>query len=476
MYYASAVETVRRIRSGELTPVEVMEATVRRIEMLNPTLNAFCTLYLEQALARAAALTEEMSRGVDPGPLAGLPIGVKDLEDVRGMVTSCGSVALRHNVAGMDSVQVARLKQAGAIVLGKTNVPEFGFTAFTKNRVYGISRNPWNPERTPGGSSGGSAAAVTAGMAFLATGSDAGGSIRIPASYCGCFGMKPTAGRIPLGPSRMLSMDTLWILGPLTRSVADAALYLDCTTGYHPADPGSLPRPTGSYLASLENMPAGLRIAFSPDLGYARVEREVARLVEAAAGAFEDLGHRVELWPKKLPDPQQAWNFLMNAELHLQYHDILRQHRQTLGRALVQALDQAGASTLKDWIRAFSVRTELNRILADLFEGYDLLLTPTMPTAAFGAKGPPPSEIAGEPIPLLGAVAFTYPFNLSGHPAASVPAGLTSERLPVGLQIIGPHHQDGRVLQAARAFERARPWPYPRPVPAEASGSELHAV
>jgi aspartyl-tRNA(Asn)/glutamyl-tRNA(Gln) amidotransferase subunit A len=459
----SAVETIRLIRSGELSPVEVMEETLRRIEAVNPRINAFVALRPEEALSEAAAMAERISAGEDPGPLCGIPLGVKDLEDVRGMVTSFGSVPYRNNVARGDSVQVGRLRAAGAIVVGKTNTPEFGFTGFTKNLLYGVTRNPWNLGRTPGGSSGGSAAAVAAGMVPLATGSDAGGSIRIPASYSGCFGMKPSFGRIPLGPVPLLPMYQTMCLGPLSGSVEDAALYLDCTSGYHPADPASLPAPGQSYLACLQSVPKGLRIGFSPDLGYARVEAEVKAIVAEAVGGFEEMGHAVEVWKEGLPCLGDTWSSITNRELYGMLHLSLERNRAELGKTLVAALDEAKASTLMDQIEDQKRRTRLNRILWEFFERYDLLLTPTMPTEAFGAKGPPPSEIDGEPIALLGAVAFTYPFNLSGHPAASVPVGFTSRGLPVGLQIVGPRHRDDLVLQTAHAFEKMRPWRHRRP-------------
>ena len=214
-----------------------MRDTLDRIDRVNPGLNAFVSLRPEAAMAEARALTEKVAAGKPVGPLAGVPLGVKDLEDTAGMVTSYGSLPFKDNLVQADSIQVARLKAAGAIVVGKTNTPEFGFTGFTKNRLHGTTRNPWNPERTPGGSSGGSAAAVAGGMVPLCTGSDAGGSIRIPASYSGCFGLKPSFGRIPVGPSPFLSYSAMIVMGPLTRTVIDAALYMDCVAGYHPADP-----------------------------------------------------------------------------------------------------------------------------------------------------------------------------------------------------------------------------------------------
>jgi aspartyl-tRNA(Asn)/glutamyl-tRNA(Gln) amidotransferase subunit A len=458
IHYKSARELVRLIASKDLSPLELMEETLKRIEAVNTTLNAFVSIRAEQAVEEARAMTERLASGEEPGPLAGIPIGVKDLEDVKGMVTSFGSVPYKNNVARSDSIQVFRLKAAGAIVVGKTNTPEFGFTGFTKNRLYGVTRNPWNTERTPGGSSGGSGAAVAGGMVPMATGSDAGGSIRIPASYSGCLGLKTSFGRIPRGPLPLLQMHPIWCTGPLTRTVEDAALYLDCVAGYHPSDPESLPPPDKSFLNSLEHMPTGLRIAFSPTLGYARVQGHVMVQVEKAVKCFEDMGHRVEPWDGSLPDVGETWSKLMNCEIYAQVHQDLERNRQELGRTLVNSLDHARSFSIKDHIEAQKVRTELNQILWDLFEQFDLLITPTMPTEAFAAKGPPPAEIDGHPIPLLGTAAFTYPFNLSGHPATSVPAGLTKNNLPVGLQIIGPRQRDDIVLQASHAYEQIRPW------------------
>ena len=458
LHYKSAFEIVRLIRKKELSPIELMEETLQRIEAVNPVLNAFVSLRADEAMDDARAMAEDLASGKETGPLAGIPIGVKDLEDVRGMVTSYGSVPFKDNVATIDSIQVSRLKAAGGIVVGKTNTPEFGFTGFTKNLLFGVTRNPWNTERTPGGSSGGSAAAIAGGMVPLATGSDAGGSIRIPASYSGCFGLKTSFGRIPRGPLPLLHTYPLWSMGPLTRTTEDAALYLDCAAGYHPSDPESLPPPETSFLKRLKNVPANLRIAFSPTLGYARVQKEVMELVEEAVKCFEGMGHRVELWERAIPDVGDAWSNLMNFDLYCLLHQRLEEKKKEMGRTLVKALDQVKSFSIEDHIEAQKVKTELNQIMGELFEQFDLVLTPTMPTEAFAAKGPPPGEIDGHPIPLLGAVAFTYPFNLSGNPAASVPAGLTVNGLPAGLQIIGPRHRDDLVLQACHAFEQARPW------------------
>lgn len=458
VHFKSASELARLIRSKDISPLELMEETIKRIEAVNPAINAFVSMRAEQALDEARAMTERVASGQQLGPLAGIPIGVKDLEDVKGMVTSFGSTIYKNNIAGIDSVQASRLKAAGAIVVGKTNTPEFGFTGFTKNRVYGVTRNPWNTQRTPGGSSGGSAAVVTAGMVSLATGSDAGGSIRIPASYSGCVGLKTSAGRIPWGPSPLLFIYGIPVMGSLTRTVEDAALYLDCAAGYHPCDPASLPRPEQSYVQGLKKALPSLKIAFSPDLGYARVQKDVAARVKEAVQSFEDMGHRVELWEEPFLDVAETWSSLINLDLSFLYHQDIKNNRQEIGRTMLAALDQARSMSYEDKLKAQKVRSELNRIMWDLFDRYDLLLTPTMPTEAFAAQGPPPAEIDGHPIPLLGATPFTYPFNLSGHPAITVRAGLTESGLPAGLQIIAPRHRDDLALRAAHAYELIRPW------------------
>jgi aspartyl-tRNA(Asn)/glutamyl-tRNA(Gln) amidotransferase subunit A len=453
-----ALELADLIAKQEISPLELMRDTLDRMDRVNPSLNAFVALRPEAALAEAAAMTEKIASGKIIGPLAGLPLGVKDLEDTAGMVTSYGSVPFKDNMARGDSIQVARLKAAGAIVVGKTNTPEFGFTGFTKNRLHGITRNPWNPQRTPGGSSGGAAAAIAGGLVPLCTGSDAGGSIRIPASYSGCFGLKPSLGRIPVGPSPFISYSSMIVMGPLTRSVRDAALYMDCTMGRHPADPHSLPVPVTPYLACIDDLPDRLKIGFSPNLGYAVVQKEIMSCVEKAVKAFEEMGHEVALWPGSLPDTGDVWSALIATDIYAQLSGVLDKERDQIGRTLVAVLDQTRVMTVAQLTAIQQLRAKLNARLEKFFDEFDLLLTPTMPTEAFAAEGPPPAEIDGQPIPLLGAVAFTYPFNFSGHPAATVPAGLTPSGMPAGLQIIAPRHQDDLVLQAARAYEKIRPW------------------
>ncbi|MBL0713500.1 MAG: amidase [Desulfosarcina sp.] len=372
LHYKSAWELADLIAQKEISPLEVMHDTLERMDRVNPDLNAFVALRPEAALAEAAAITEKIAKGEKMGPLVGLPLGVKDLEDTTDMVTSYGSIPFKENLARKDSIQVARLKAAGAIVVGKTNVPEFGFTGFTKNRLHGITRNPFNLERTPGGSSGGSAAAIAGGLVPLCTGSDAGGSIRIPSSYSGCFGFKPSFGRIPVGPAPFVSYSAMIVMGPLTRCVRDAALYMDCTMGHHPADPYSLPAPANPYLASIDAFPKRLKIAFSPNLGYAVVQKEIMTCVEKAVQAFEEMGHHVELWPGHLPDTGDVWGALIATDIYAQISEVLENDRDQIGRTLVAVLDQTRNMTVVQLTAIQRLRAELNAGLEKLFDEFDL--------------------------------------------------------------------------------------------------------
>lgn len=457
--WKAAHELAALIRKRELKPSELMAATLARVEETHPKLNAFCTLRADAAMAEARALDERIARREEVGPLAGLPFGVKELEDAAGMPTTFASKPFKNNMPAGDSVQVARLKAAGAIVIGKTNAPEFGYTAFTKNLLFGVTRNPWNLERTPGGSSGGSSAAIAGGVIPIATGSDGGGSVRIPACYTGCFGLKPTFGRIPHDQSLgMQQWNDTSVLGPLTRTVRDAAIFMDAVVGYHPADPDSLPHPGISYQAILERLPKKLRIAFHPDFGQP-VQRDVAREIAQAVEVFRHLGHEVTTIDDPVPDTGATWMRLGATQGLAQLHEWLEKYRDDFGRAFASGTLAAERITWPSYGRAYRRRHEFNQWCRRVFERFDLLLTPVLPTEAFPAGGPPPAEINGQPLKdPLGAVVFTYPFNLSGHPAASVRAGLTDSGLPAGLQIVAERYREDLVLQASYAYEQARPW------------------
>ena len=458
LWWKPAHELAAMIRRRELKPSELMDATIRRLERVNPKVNAFCALRTEQAMAEARAMDEKIARREELGPLAGLPLGVKDLEDAAGLATTFGSKPFRNNLPAADSVQVARLRAAGAIVLGKTNAPEFGYTDFTKNLLFGVTRNPWNLERTPGGSSGGSSAAIAGGIVPLATGSDGGGSIRIPAHFVGCYGLKVTKGRIPDGPSLgMQQWNDTSVLGALTRTVRDAAIHLDLAAGYHPSDPDSIPAPEISYAANLERMPKKLRIAFHPHFGRI-VQHDVAREVEKAVGAFKDMGHEITVLDDTPVDLSRAWQRVGGTQALATLHDWIEKHREDFGRAYLSGVEAASNITWKHYGAAYRERAQFNQWCERVFGRFDLLLTPTLPIEAFPAKGPHPSEINGIPVDVMGTVVFTHPFNMSGHPAASVRAGFTDAGLPCGLQIVAERYREDLVLQASYAYEQARPW------------------
>src|SRR5262245_12952556 len=453
------------VRRRELSPREVLEASLDRIARLNPALNAFIALRVDEARAEAAALEARIARGEDPGPLAGVPFGVKDEQDVAGMPTTYGSVPYREHVVAHDSTLVARLRKAGAIAVGKTNLPEFGSTAFTKNRLFGLTRNPWNLERTPGGSSGGSSAAVAVGMVPFATGGDGGGSVRIPASYTGLVGLKATFGRVSRGPLHFREWIDTVCKGPLTRCVTDAALFMDAVVGYDPHDPDSLPHPGYSYLDGLDQGAPGLRIAYSPTLGYARVEPDVRRVVEAAVEILgRALARPVDRVPDRFTDTGQAWGLLNCFQEHAKLAPVLERHRDEWGRGYLWGVDLGGRLTAADIGACVRTRLELEQQVTQLFARYDLLLTPTVPTTAFAAKGPMPAVIDGHKLEsAIHAVAFTYPFNLSGHPALSMPVGLGDDGLPVGLQLVAERGDERLLLRVARVLEQAHPFDgYPR--------------
>ncbi len=459
--FAHAHELAALVRTGELSPVALMERSLARIDALNPSLNAFVEVDAGGAMRQAEALAERLTAGEEAGPFAGLPLGVKDLENAAGFVTTRGSRLYRENRVDFDDALVARLKAAGAIVVGKTNTPEFGHIPFTDNELFGATRSPWNLERTPGGSSGGSSAALASGMVPLATASDGGGSIRIPACYTGLYGLKPSQGRTPIAPRAMPTWLSISCYGPLTRCVRDAAIYLDVVAGPDPRDPESLPAPDISYAETLEEPLPKLRIAFNETLGVTRVQGDVLRQVRDAAEAFAAMGHEVEENHDTIPEMGGWWARVSAFQsLGQEWDNFSTRHDEFTARYIRQ-LDRALEVSPSDFQEFLRRRGQLVSWTAGLFEQYDLLLTPTLPTEPFAPAGPIPREIEGEP---GNAIAFTYPFNFTGHPAASVPAGLSDNGLPCGLQIVAPRHRDDLVLRASYAYEQARPFP---PLPRE---------
>jgi len=451
-------ELAEKLTRKEISAVELMTTTLARIGETHSDVNAFVALRDSEACLEEARTADARIASGEARPLEGIPLGVKDLEDAAGLITSMGSVPFENNLPERDSVQVERLRRAGAIVVGKTNAPEFGYTAITKNLLFGATRNPWNLERSPGGSSGGSSAAICGGIVTLATASDGGGSVRIPATFTGCFGHKPSYGRIPNGPESSWTMDDTAVHGPLTRTVEDAAMHLDAVVGDHPLDPNSLPHPGFRYRDVLEDLPNGLRIGFSPDLGYGVVQSDVARAVAEAKNVLASLGHDVETVSGGPPEPGRDWGLSGAFELLAKIGHLLPDHEEEFGRSFIRGVKAGAGMTPALWGHMKARREELNQWCADVFDQYDLLLTPTVPYDPPPARGPLADEVEGRAQPAANVGSFTMPFNLSWHPAATVRAGFSDAGLPVGMQIVGPRLRDDLVLQAARAFERERPW------------------
>ncbi len=464
----SVVELADSVRRGERKAVEVLDECLELISAGNERLNAF--VHIDEGLARRAAarIDDIVAAGDDPGPFAGVPFGVKDLEDCAGMPTSRGSLLFKGRPpAEADSVHVARLRAAGAVPVGKTAAPEFGTLNFTKTKAWGVTRNPWDVSRTPGGSSGGSAAAVAAGLVPFCTASDGGGSTRIPASFAGLVGLKPSHGRIPHpGPSGSQTA----VFGALVTTIADAARHLDVVAGPDDIDRTSLPPAAVRYEDAVESLDvAGLRLRWSEDLGFAICEPEVAEIARSAAYALAGAaGVHIDEEPVVLTDPVKTW--LSAGALDLWFDlepGMWPGVADDLTRYSRWSLEQTQNHLVPKFARAQQRKHQLELDVARLFTDVDVVLCPTTAVPAFPAEGPPPAEIAGQRAEPLGAMAtpFTMLANLCWNPAISVPAGLTADGLPVGLQVIARRHHDEIPLRLARILEQTRPWPRFAPPP-----------
>ena len=462
--YMSAIELSQAIRQRQVSSVEVTELFYERIGRLDSRLNSYLALCPEQALADARAADDAVARGWALGPLHGIPISIKDLEMSKGIPTTMGSALFRDRTPEIDSVVVERVKAAGAVVLGKTNTPEFGQSGTTENKVSEPCRNPWNTGRTPGGSSGGAGAALAAGLCTIATGSDGGGSIRIPAAFSGVFGIKPTQHRVPrYGGYGRPAANHFSQSGPMSRTVADTALLLQVLAGPDSRDPNSIKESPPDFSAGLRRGVAGMRIAWTPDYGYAAVDPEVAEITARAARAFQELGATVEDAPLNLEDPFDAFFDVFATATYTSYAHLLEEHRDEFSEPGLYSLEHGATVDGARLSRALHRVDVLGRQMEDFFDTYDLLLSPTMPTPAFEI-GRKPSVIGGREVdPMWGFIPFTFPINMTGQTASSVPCGFSSDGLPIGLHIIGPRRAEARVLQASAAFERARPWADKRP-------------
>ncbi|MEV6283838.1 amidase family protein [Kribbella sp. NPDC051770] len=461
----SATELVARIGARDISPVEVTEAVLDRMDRLDPVLHAFCEPTRDAARAKAAQVTDRIARNEPVGPLAGVPVAIKDLISTKGVRTAMGSPIYRDFVPDEDDVVVERIKAADAVVLGKTTVPEFGYSGAGHNPVSPAARNPWNIAMTPGGSSSGSGAAVAAGIGPLALGTDGGGSVRIPAAHCGIYGFKPSMGRVPMYPGARdqrypgaSSWESLGHIGPLTRTVADAALALSVLAGPDPRDRFSLPAGDVDWLSAPEGGIRGLRVAFSPDWGYLDVDPAVREITARAAEVFErDLGCVLEEAHPGWDDPFHAFWAVVVADSDLAgLRALLDEYGTRMSPHLVDLLSRNW--TAEELTSARMTRKAVNNKMWRLMADYDLLITPTLAVPPFPLHTQGPEIIDERMVASTAWLGFSFPINLTGQPAASVPAGFTTDCLPVGLQIVGRHLADADVLRASAAFEAAAPW------------------
>ncbi len=458
-----AVELARRIAERNLSPVEVMESALARIEAVQPALNAFCFVYAEEALAAARA-AEQAVMDVGPlGPLHGVPIAIKDFTPTKGKTTTRGSYAFEHWIPDRDALVVERLRAAGAIMVGKTTTPEFAYSSFTESPLWGITRNPWDPARTPGGSSGGSAAAVAAGCVPLAEGTDMGGSVRIPAAFCGLVGLKPSLGRIPMDilPS---VFDSISHFGPLARTVADAALFFSVAQGPDDCDIQSL-KPALDVPVPPPGKLKGRRLALSVDLGFYAVDPEIEANTRATAEALRAAGAEVEevelAWTREQGD---AWTAYWGVYLAAAFEQVLPDYRERMDPHVVALIEAGQAMGAVPFKRIETIRTEQWLELARVFESFDAVLCPTM------AQPAPPVEMSDADFQeededgRFHGLDMTALFNnVSQCPALSVPSGFTNQGLPTGLQIVGHRFDDLTVLDIGAGLEAARPWAERRP-------------
>ena len=459
--FTPAVELARMIRDKALSPVELMRATIARAERLNLALNAICTPTYEAAVAAAREAEGAVMQGGPLGQLHGIPTSIKDLSLTRGVRTMAGSHIFRDRVPETNHVHVERLRAAGAISIGKTTTSEFGWSGVSRSPLTGITHNPWKHGMNAGASSAGAGVCAAAGIGPIHQGSDGAGSIRMPAAFCGVYGLKPSHGRVPYHP--VPANGLISHVGPITRTVADAALMLQALAGPDDRDMTSLAGEPEDFLAHLDQGVKGLKVAYSPDLGYLKVDAEVAEPVRAAALAFEALGAIVEEVNPGWGDPIETEHCLYTAHMAGMYGDYLARWAEQMDPGLVAIIRHGQRYSAVDYCKAHAQRLAYYDKVRAFFERYDLLLTPTLSVAAFPAERLMPAHWEQHEWDWLRWAGFSYPFNLTWLPAATCPCGFTPAGLPVGLQIVAGRNRDLRVLQASRAFEQARPWAQHRP-------------
>lgn len=460
MQYMTLTDMTRSLRAGAISPTQVATATLDLIERFDPVLNCFAHFDPEDVLRQAADVEARMAAGEDVGPLAGAPVPIKDLIAVKGMPLRFGSKVTSPEPVGGDAPSVARIRAAGGVILGKSTTSEFGCKAVGDSPLTGITRNPWDLESTPGGSSAGAAALVASGISPVSIGTDGGGSIRIPAALSGLYGIKAQFGRVPVYPTS--ATPTLAHVGPLARTVEDAAFMLSIIAGEFTRDPSSMLGPTPDFLGEMNKAPAPLRIAWAPTLGYAEPLPEVIAACSEAVETLSALGHHVTQVDELFGgDPAALWMAEFYAGVGTKLIDPLTNRRAELDEWVADILDEAVGQQMRDYYSKVFDRYAFREQVESVFDQYDVILTPTVPTPSFPVGLPTPPTHTHRNI--VSWVYYTYPFNLTGHPASSVPVGFSTDGLPIGLQAVTGIKQETRLLQLSRQLEQAKPWGGNRP-------------
>ena len=464
--YTPAIKLREMIQARQISPVEVVTAFLERIDKINPAINAYCTLVPEMALEAARKAESAVMKGGDTGPLTGIPVSIKDVTPVAGVRTTFGSKLYENFVPAEDDLVVERLKRAGAIIMGKTNTPEFAAGASTFNKIFGITRNPWDTDFTVGGSSGGAAASVAAGMGPLAQGNDLGGSLRTPASFCGVVGLRPSPGRVPWYPTE-LHWDDLAVQGPIARTVGDIALMLESISGPDRRSPVSVSETNPKFIQAVKNPDVkNLKIAWSDNLNLIPVAKEVLDITRSAIEVFRGLGCEVVEDSPDFNGVEETALILRGLRFVALYQDQMDdpEFKRWVNPLVTGNIEQGLGYTVRDIARAERQRSVIWEKVNRFFNKYDLLLTPTMPVPPFPAEMQYPTEIDGKPMKhYIDWVWLTYAISVTGSPAISVPCGWNHQGLPIGLQIVGRYLAEDTVLRAAAAYELAAPWADKRP-------------
>jgi aspartyl-tRNA(Asn)/glutamyl-tRNA(Gln) amidotransferase subunit A len=466
--YLSAYEMGEKIKTQELSSVEITETIIERIEKINPLLNAYCTTTFDIARDMANKADELVKKKEKLGLLNGIPTSIKDLMDTKGILTTYGSKLFENFIPEQNDIAVQRLIDSGCVILGKTNTPEFGCIALTNNKIFGETKNPWNIDLNSGGSSGGAASSVASGLGPLALGSDGGGSIRVPSSCCGVFGLKPTFGRIPNYPRIGIHFNSMDHYGPIVRYVKDAALMLNVMKGYHPRDNNSFPDDDINYLEILNEKPNKLKIGYSTTLGFGKIlDDEVKDNILEKVQHFDQFGWDVEEAKIKIKNPETAFKTLVTVGYAYDFQKNFKNRAEDLTANLIGSIRLGLDNTSMNIGKAKEKRKQLYEIMHRYFEEYDLLITPTIPCTAFKPEwletGTIFPTIGKKTLSIMSWMNFTYPFNLTGLPAASIPSGWSNSGLPIGMQIVGPRYDEKTVLQVSQAFEEIASWQDKRP-------------